>query len=157
MMKSHHVLLLIVFMLLGSMFILETPSVSTEESCRPTPPDMMGPFYKPGAPERSVVGRGYILTGKVKSLKDCSPVKGAKIEFWLTGPEGNYGDDYRATVYSDTSGTYSFESNAPKPYYGRPPHIHIRVSAEGFNVLITQHYPESGKTGDSFDLVMIPI
>lgn len=126
------------------------------ETCKPTRPDQLGPFYTPGAPERSKVGEGYMLTGKVLSSADCTPLTGAYIELWLTGPEGNYGDEHRATILSDESGSYRFESNFPPAYFGRPPHIHIRVSADGYRTLITQHYPEKGKTGGTFDLVLIP-
>ena len=117
---------------------------------------MLGPFYEPHAPVRSSVGKGYVLTGVVRSATDCSPIAKARIEFWLTGPDGRYGDEYRATVFSDKAGTYRFESNTPKPYYGRPPHIHIRVSADGYRTLITQHYPALNTTKADFDLVLIP-
>ena len=125
-------------------------------SCKPTPPDSLGPFYKPNAPVRSSVGKGYLLAGAVKSAEDCSLIAKAKIEFWLTGPDGNYNDDHRATVFSDTSGNYSFESNLPKDYAFRPPHIHIRISAAGYKTLVTQHYPEEGKKQGRFDLVIKP-
>jgi len=126
------------------------------ETCIPTPPDTLGPFYEPDAPVRASVGKGYILSGVVRSSVDCKPLKDARIEFWLAGPHGYYDDNHRATVFSDSNGAYKFESNYPKPYAGRPPHIHIRVSAEGFQVLVTQHYPQKGKTGDTFDLVLVP-
>lgn len=126
------------------------------KKCVPTPPDMLGPFYTPDAPVRSSVGRGYVLTGTVRSTRDCSPIANARIEFWLTGPDGQYGDAYRATMYSDRSGEYRFESNTPRPYFGRPPHIHIRVSADGYHTLVTQHYPATGASKAEFDLVLIP-
>lgn len=132
-------------------------AIGQAETCKPTEPDRLGPFYKEGAPIRSTVGKGYIMTGIVKSAGDCSPVKGARIEFWLVNPEGIYDDDHRATVFSDATGAYRFESNVPKPYFGRPPHVHIRVSADGYKTLVTQHYPEKGKTRASFDLVLIPL
>jgi protocatechuate 3,4-dioxygenase beta subunit len=130
--------------------------VAGAETCKPTEPDMLGPFYEPDAPVRSSVGEGYVLSGTVQSAGDCSPIKGAAIEFWLTGPEGSYGDDYRATVYSDDAGRYRFQSNFPKPYFGRPPHIHIRVSAKGHKTLVTQHYPKKGDSSGSFELVLVP-
>lgn len=133
-----------------------SPSHSTSSSCIPTEPDARGPFYKPGAPERASVGKGYMLSGVVKSSSDCSPVRGAKIEFWLTGPDGNYDDDHRATVYSGSQGMYRFESNVPGSYFWRRPHIHIQVTAEGFRNLITQHYPEKGAREGTFDLVLVP-
>lgn len=113
-------------------------------ACTPTPPDMLGPFYKPGAPVRSKVGEGYVLTGVARSSATCEPIKGAQIEFWLAGPEGRYDDRYRARVFTDDRGAYRFESNYPPAYGGRPPHLHLRVSAEGYETLVTQHYPERG-------------
>ncbi|RJQ42792.1 MAG: intradiol ring-cleavage dioxygenase [Nitrospiraceae bacterium] len=126
------------------------------QTCTPTTPDMLGPFYKEGAPVRSSVGAGYVLTGTVRSSADCNPVSNAKIEFWLVGPNGQYDDEHRATLYSGNNGEYKFESNIPKPYSGRPPHIHVMVMAEGFSHLITQHYPEEGVKSASWDLVLIP-
>ncbi len=124
--------------------------------CPPTPPDALGPFYKPKAPLRNSVGKGYELNGKVLSSKDCAPIKAARIEFWMAGPDGEYKDDYRATVLTNESGEYWFESHRPPSYLGRPPHIHIRVTANGFKILSTQHYPEEGSNKGEFDLVLIP-
>jgi protocatechuate 3,4-dioxygenase beta subunit len=125
-------------------------------TCRPTEPDMLGPFYKPDAPVRSSVGKGYVLSGIVRSAKECISLSGAKIELWLAGPDGEYADGYRATVFSDKTGAYRFESHFPPPYYGRPSHIHIKVSASGFKTLVTQHYPVRGQTQGAFDLVLVP-
>ena len=125
--------------------------------CEPTPADYLGPFYKANAPVRSHVGDGYQLSGIVMSSADCAPIVKAAIELWLTGPDGSYDDDHRATIYSDQSGQYRFESNFPPAYYGRPPHIHIRVSANGFKSLTTQHYPSASQKTGEFDLVLVPI
>lgn len=124
--------------------------------CNPTKPDMLGPFYKSGAPVRSSVGHGYVLHGTVRSSPHCTPVPGATIEFWLAGPEGVYDDEHRATLVSDGSGAYRFESNVPQPYAGRPPHIHLKISAPGFRSLVTQHYPQQGKKEALFDPVLAP-
>ena len=124
--------------------------------CTPTPPDALGPFYKPGAPVRNSVGQGYELNGRVLSSKDCAPIIEARIELWMAGPDGEYKDDYRATVLPNEAGEYGFESHLPPSYLRRPPHIHIRVTADGFNTLATQHYPEKGSSKAEFDLVLIP-
>ena len=104
---------------------------------------------------RTSVGSGYTLKGTVRST-DCSLVPGAEIELWLAGPDGQYDDAHRATIMSDSSGFYRFESNVPTPYTGRPPHIHLRITADGFKELVTQHYPEAGKTEATFDIVLVP-
>jgi protocatechuate 3,4-dioxygenase beta subunit len=125
-------------------------------SCAPTEEDAEGPFYKPNAPVRSSVGKGYVLQGVVRSSRDCSPLPGARVELWLAGPAGGYDDAYRATIIANASGAYRFESNVPPPYYGRPPHIHLKVSARGFNEIVTQHYPVAGRNNAVFDIVLVP-
>ncbi len=124
--------------------------------CQPTEEDEMGPFYRPGAPIRSSVGQGYLLSGKVLSAADCKPLAAARIELWQAGPNGRYDDDHRATLFSDRKGGYEFETDFAPPYFTRPPHIHIRVTAEDFHPLVTQHYLQQGTTRGIFDLVLIP-
>lgn len=124
--------------------------------CKPTPADALGPFYVPDAPVRAKVGEGHVLSGTVRSAADCAAISGARIEFWLTNPAGNYDDDHRATLLAGQAGEYRFESNFPPPYTPRPSHIHVRVSAPGFRTLVTQHYPATGASGATFDLVLVP-
>ncbi len=135
---------------------LAAAAVDPKWQCPPTAADALGPFYKPNAPVRASVGKGYVLKGIVKSAKDCAPIAGARIEFWLAGPDGSYDDDHRATVVADQGGAYRFESNFPPKYSFRPPHIHVKVSAPGFGSLVTQHYPKKGETQGTFDLVLVP-
>lgn len=138
----------------GSLVPAET-SAAPAPSCTPTRPDALGPFYKPNAPIRSSVGTGYVLTGTVRSAVGCTPLPGVRIEFWQTAPNGQYDDDHRATVIADREGRYRFESNFPPGYAGRPPHIHIRVTADRHQTLVTQHYPSPGQTQGTFDLVLV--
>jgi protocatechuate 3,4-dioxygenase beta subunit len=58
-------------------------------------------------------------------------------------------------VFAGQRGRYRFESNVPVPYGGRPPHIHVRVTAPGYEELVTQHYPERGQSKANFDLVRV--
>jgi protocatechuate 3,4-dioxygenase beta subunit len=66
-----------------------------------------------------------------------------------------FDDEHRAAIVTAT-GEYGFESNFPPGYASRPPHIHIRVSAEGYRTLVTQHYPKKETSKGSMDLVLIP-
>jgi protocatechuate 3,4-dioxygenase beta subunit len=147
---SRLVPLLVCLLLLGCR---EQPPAPRSD-CRPTPYDEIGPFYRPDAPVRQAVGQGYRLTGTVLSAKDCRPLPKARIEFWLVNPQGEYDDAHRATVFADRQGRYRFESNRPTDYVGRKPHIHIMVTAEGHEQLITQHYPLENTTESVFDLVL---
>jgi len=122
--------------------------------CDPTLPDEAGPFYRPNAPVRSQIGNGYLLFGEVKSAANCQCE--ARIEIWMTGPDGLYDDQWRATVFTRCDGRYFFASHFPAPYGSRPPHIHMRVTAPGFHELFTQHYPVQGSGEALFDLVLKP-
>ena len=124
-------------------------------NCKPTQPDMLGPFYEPGAPVRTSVGSGYVLSGTVLVAEECKPIPNARIEFWLANPRGEYDDAHRATMFAGQRGGYHFESNVPVSYGGRPPHIHVRVTAPGYEELVTQHYPERGQRKANFDLVLV--
>jgi protocatechuate 3,4-dioxygenase beta subunit len=132
-------------------------SADEPANCEPTPPDMLGPYYEPDAPVRASVGSGYVLSGTVLAAGGCEPIPDARIEFWLANPEGEYDDAHRATVPAGGGGKYRFESNVPVSYGGRPPHIHIRVTAPGYRELVTQHYPEEGQTEANFDLILEPL
>lgn len=153
-MKSPVFHLLPVFLLVTLLPSAALPDGTT--GCQPTRLDADGPFYRAGAPERNRVGTGYVLSGTVRSTADCSPLPGARVEIWLNGPDGNYGDPWRATLYADKEGNYRFESHPPVAYGSRPPHIHIIVNDPAHAELITQHYPEQGAASAVFDLVLIP-
>ncbi len=133
-----------------------SPAQAAQTPCAPTRPDAVGPFYVPNAPVRSVVGRGHVLQGTVRSTAGCSAIAGARVEIWLAGPTGQYDEAHRATVITDRDGAYRFESTLPGAYGGRPPHIHVRATARGFEPLVTQYYPAPREAEGTFDLVLIP-
>src|SRR3712207_6227335 len=65
----------------------KSPPTETAEShaiaggsadCKPTQPQMLGPFYEPGAPVRTSVGSGYVLSGAVLAAEDCKPIRKAR-------------------------------------------------------------------------------
>ena len=123
--------------------------------CTPSPqgPTTTSPIDD--APVRSSVGKGHILRGTVKSSRDCSPIQGAKIILWLTNSDGQYDDDHRASLFTDSSGGYTFESNFPGLYTTRP-HIHLFVQAPGHRAVEQEYFPTTGQTEGTFDVVLRP-
>lgn len=114
----------------------------------PTPGDMEGPFYKPGAPARSslaepgVKADKLVLTGRVLT-RDCKPVPGALLDFWHADEKGDYDNEgyrYRGKVTTDAEGRYRLETILPAIYPGRPRHIHVKAQAPGAKALTTQIY-----------------
>ena len=146
------VALLTILVLASGLGVSSAPQAAP--ACRLTPPDALGPFYEPGAPVRSKVGSGYVLSGRVLAARTCRAIPRARVELWLANPQGEYDDAHRATVIGGRRGAYRFESNKPPSYQSRPPHIHIRVSARGYRTLVTQHYPRSTRTSAVFNLVL---
>jgi len=127
-----------------------------------TTTDILGPFYRPGAPLRTdlrianAAGQKIVLSGQVKH-KDCkTPLKNACVEVWHCDASGVYDNEsadfkYRAKTYCDENGNYSFKTIMPVPYDTgdggtRPAHYHMMISAEGYQAMITQLY----FTGDKY-------
>ena len=123
--------------------------------CTPSRPDMLGPFYVAGAPARDATGRGLVVTGVVRSAGACTPIPGARIEWWSVNPGGDYDDGHRATATAGAEGRYRYETDPPVGYTGRPPHLHVRVSAPGHRVLVTQLYPQPNQTAIETDFVLV--
>jgi protocatechuate 3,4-dioxygenase beta subunit len=120
-----------------------------------TTSDILGPFYRPGAPLRNNFLTGsesdqiVTLSGTVRH-KDCTTqVKGAVVELWHCNRDGVYDNhsdkfEYRGKVITDDNGKYLFKTILPVPYSGdggmRPAHFHLMISADTYPSLITQVY-----------------
>src|SRR5688572_24608995 len=121
-----------------------------------TTTDILGPFYRPGAPMRSDIipagskGEVLHLSGMVFQKDGKTPIENVLIEAWQCDENENYdntSDDYlfRGGIKSDKNGKYSFKTIVPVPYKTsptswRPAHIHLRVSSPNHQDLITQIY-----------------
>jgi len=124
----------------------------------PTTTDILGPFYRPGAPLRTNLNPpGYSgdvlkLSGTVYRDHGKTPARGCKIEIWQCKPDGYYdnlSNDYSYRGYTTTgkNGKYEFITVQPPPEptdetksVYRPAHIHLRITASGQQDLITQIY-----------------
>ena len=121
-----------------------------------TTSDILGPFYRPGSPERSNLtlsgskGRKVEVLGKILHQDCTTPYKNGKVELWHCDEEGVYDNateafNYRGTVHTDADGNYAFQTIIPVPYDAgggliRPAHFHLMVTAEGYQPLVTQLY-----------------
>jgi catechol 1,2-dioxygenase len=127
-----------------------------------TTSDILGPFYRPGSPERRNLvltnskGRRVELLGKILHQDCTTPYKNAKVELWHCDEQGVYDNsssafNYRGTVKTDNEGNYSFQTIIPVPYDAgggliRPAHFHMMVTADGYQPFVTQLY----FTGDKY-------
>ena len=142
---------------LALVLVLALPAAATAQptSCTPSKPDMLGPFYKPDAPERAATGQGLVVSGTVRSAKGCAPLRGAQLEWWSADGRGEYHDELRATQKTGADGAFRYETVSPGRYPGRPPHLHVKISAPGHRTLVTQVYPRDGQRALATDFVLV--
>ncbi|RYY57945.1 MAG: hypothetical protein EOO09_00715 [Chitinophagaceae bacterium] len=124
----------------------------------PTTTDILGPFYRPGAPFRTDLnpngfsGEVLNLFGTLYKEDGKTPVNNALIETWQCQEDGLYDNTsdnfiYRASQLTNKKGKYSFTTTLPVPEpvdeklsIFRPAHIHLRISSAGHQDLVTQIY-----------------
>src|SRR5260370_4240050 len=116
---------------------------------KPTPTDVLGPFYKKGAPNASQLrmpgdpGFPLHVSGKVMNTRG-EKVPGARIDVWQADHAGHYdvtGFHYRTKLVMDTATEYALETIMPGHYDDRPAqHIHYMITAPGHKTLVTQIY-----------------
>ena len=121
--------------------------------CKLTKSDMLGPFYKDGAPFKQRLGEGVdgerlIITGKVMDMK-CQPLKDAILDVWQANSSGEYDNEgftLRGKVKTNNDGIYVIDTIVPKEYGAgdikRPSHVHLKVGVLGQPTLTTQLYFE---------------
>ncbi|HRX94188.1 MAG TPA: hypothetical protein P5158_08735 [Chitinophagaceae bacterium] len=122
----------------------------------PTTTDILGPFYRPGAPFKTDLvqpgTKGQLLHfgGTVFAKDGSTPLKDTLVEVWHCNENGTYdntSDDYvyRASAKTGSDGKYHFKTILPVPYgvggdVIRPAHIHMRISGNSKQDLVTQVY-----------------
>lgn len=124
----------------------------------PTTTDILGPFYRPGAPFRinlnpaDFSGEVLNLVGTLFMADGKTPLNNCLIEIWQCQSDGFYDNTsdqfiYRASQTTKKNGKYNFITTIPVPEpvdekstIFRPAHIHMRISSAGQQDLITQIY-----------------
>ena len=116
---------------------------------KPTPPEVLGPFYKKGAPNKANLrvarepGMPLLITGKIIDTRG-EPVHDAHIDVWHADYKGIYdvhGYRYRSSLGLENAADYSVETIMPGHYPSRPAqHVHYLITAPGCKPLVTQLY-----------------
>ena len=114
--------------------LLAGPAYAASQECHPTEPDILGPFYRFGAPFQSQLvgpdepGDRLTLTGTVLSSDCQTPIPGALIEVWQANTAGLYDTQtpgnftevttfhLRGMLYANEKGQYEIETIVPGRY-----------------------------------------
>jgi protocatechuate 3,4-dioxygenase beta subunit len=126
--------------------------------CELTRPDVEGPYWTPGSPERSNLrdpGDSPLLDLNLSVVdQDCVPVPGAWIDIWHADPDGDYdknGWGYRGHHFADGAGHSLLETVIPGLYPGRTRHIHVKVRGATPAIFTTQlYFPDVPENDDDF-------
>jgi catechol 1,2-dioxygenase len=140
------------------------PDLLPTPQCAETEDNILGPYYRAGAPFRTVLGPAsegepLVVAGSVRATGTaCAALDGALLDVWQADASAVYdttSPDYRwrGKMNSDGAGQYQFQSVLPGRYLNgdtyRPRHIHFQVSHAGYTQLTTQLYFE----GDPYNPV----
>lgn len=119
-------------------------------------------------------GTPLLFAGQVRTVAG-EPLSGAKVEIWHADDDGYYAQfapnipewNLRGTVITDMEGRFRIRTIQPSPYQiphdgatgqlieaagwhaWRPAHLHLKVSADGHQLITTQLYFRGGKHVDS--------
>lgn len=132
---------------------------ATQAACPATEGDVLGPYYRSGAPSRIAIasaaepGERMVLEGVVTG-PDCAPLAGASLDIWQADKDGTYyepdeGEPFRlrGTLETADDGTWRLETIRPGNYrlsanLWRPAHVHFTVAHPQFQSVTTQIYFE---------------
>jgi catechol 1,2-dioxygenase len=138
----------------------------------PDAPVLDAPFELPHRPDEP--GDRTVFSGRVTDV-DGNPLADANLDIWQADAEGRYAGfmpgppdgNLRGQVRTDADGHYEFITMIPGPYTipldgptgkmtaaaewspWRPAHIHLIVSADGFEPLVTQLFIDTSDYLDS--------
>ena len=140
------------FICVAALMIILSDHVASQSVCRPTPPDLFGPYYRPNPQKllrQSSIHRIHSLHmfGTVLSDDCMTPLPNMVIEIWQADPRGSYWNapDLRGYIVTDRTGRYEFTTVYPGSYRERsgfrPAHIHFYIPERNGHVgVVTQMY-----------------
>ncbi len=99
--------------------------------CKPTESNPGGDNnYIPDAPEVESLGSGFVISGRVRAARGCTPLEGVRVQVWLATETGGEQDN-RAKVRTDARGRYRIETAPTIPQFGEP-NIHVAYDGKEY-------------------------
>lgn len=140
---------------------LPEPVFRAQPNCVTTLCKTLGPCHLDGIGDRIDISEGFPglparMSLRIVDAASCAPIPGARIEIWHTNAGGYYtgegtarmcthGDAeataskaFRGVQATDADGQAGFLTVYPGWYPGRTVHIHLRVTVDGHDQLVSQ-------------------
>lgn len=147
----------------GALRGVERPEAVVPARLSVTEPNILGPYYRAGAPFRAKItpplepGTAMLIQGRVWAFDTKKPLAGALLDVWQANAAGRYDNDdsrnppkktvfvNRARLLTDETGYYEYETVMPGRYKidertWRPAHVHYAIAATGYQRIVTQLY-----------------
>lgn len=133
-------------------------TLAPAQQTAPTPDVGSGPNHKSGAPYRAKLsppfapGRVLVVKGRVLAADTGEALPGVVLDAYHADAKGKYdlqGYNYRGRVITDENGYFEFETIRPEGYGGVAPHIHFKISRDGYRTLRTEMLFADTFSGDS--------
>lgn len=134
------------------------PASSPAHACAETAANIEGPYYRPGAPERSdlaedLPGVPLEIEGRVTTIDCRTALSDVELDVWQANHSGHYDNDgsmppgsllLRGRLRTGGDGRYRVRTIVPGRYLNgkqyRPAHVHVKLRARGHALLTTQLY-----------------
>ena len=110
--------------------------------------------YIPDAPARDSLGRGFVITGLVRSAEGCRPLRDVRIQVWLATQTGGE-EDNRASVRTDAKGRYRLETAPTVPQFGEP-NIHVGYDGRDYGEVFIRRVVDLDDERAVVDLTLAP-
>jgi len=157
-------------------FLSDITQVPAHAPATITEDNILGPYYRPGAPFRGKVtppvepGVVLVVRGRVWGHDTRQPLRDVTLDVWQANAEGRYDNDApeqppaagvfmnRARLLTDERGYYEFETVHPGRYLigpnrWRPSHIHYLIQCPGYRRLVTQLYFEGDPMNEKDEFI----
>lgn len=162
---------------------LATSNSMSKQHRMPTPREVEGPFYpvenqkdkdfdltQVDGRKDAADGAHIIIVGQITDLAG-NPIENVTVDIWQANTRGRYRHPRDpnpqpldinfqgwAIILSDRSGNFRFKTVMPGAYpasatWIRPPHIHFKLSRQGYAPLVTQMYFPDEKLNET-DLLL---
>lgn len=111
-------------------------------------------YYIPNAPQTKSLGRGFVISGTVRSSEDCAPQEDVRVQIWLSDDSGDETEN-RASVVTDARGRYRIEAGPPQYEFGEP-HVHLIYDDDAYRRVLVERDVDPSAGRSVIDLTLAP-